>query len=128
MTTEHQTSYSAAAFAHLTATAERYREALQTLADGHIFDAPAFAAAVLAGGTAEQAHAADVASMDAPHSPDEQAAFAEGIRRLEARRELVRAALRWTTAQDKAAYDEARMAVYVAAEAFRAAGGSEVMG
>lgn len=131
------------------ATAARYSAALATIGAGHPFDAPAFARDVLAGATVDEALSDDVAAMAAPLPPEEQLELDTSIRRAEARRELVRAALRWAEADaawnelvssvkdiggfeyaadaDKAV-SEAEERLASAAEAFKAAGGNEVIG
>lgn len=143
------TRHSPQALLSAAATAARYSAALATIGAGHPFDAQAFARDVLAGATVNEALSDDVAAMARPLPPDEQVALDARIRRAEARRELVKAALRWRAAD--AAWNElvsratliddlddaedadkavsaAEEALAAAVEAFVALGGNEVIG
>jgi hypothetical protein len=108
-------------------TVARYRAALELLSQGHVFDAPAFAGAVLAGQDVQRAHVADVVALSLPNEAEDQVAIEAGLKRHLARRELVKAALAWyeATTPDVWAAD---VALQKACKAFRAAGGSEVTG
>lgn len=113
----------------------RLRAGLALLAQGHIFDAPAFARALLGGQDAPAAHEADLAESERPRSAEEQVAVAQSLRRAELRREIVRAALALETehrdALESGLYRDwyaAEQQLYRLARQFRAAGGDEVMG
>lgn len=101
-----------------------YRDALALIAAGHVFDAPAFARAVLDGMAPQRAHEADIAGMNEPHDADAQVAIDEALKRWQAQRALVRAALAWYEATTPAVW-AADVALQRACKAYRAAGGGE---
>lgn len=129
------TRHSPQALLSAVATAARYSAGLAAIADAHTFDTAAFARAVLAGATVDKALSDDVAAMAAPLPPDDQQELDRSIRRTEARRELVKAALRWARVEanaeeafDIAEYDRAVEELRGAVDAFTALGGNEVIG
>lgn len=118
-----------------TATLARLRAGLELLGQGHIFDAPAFARALLAGQEPHSAHEADLAESVRPRSAEEQVTVAEGLRRVELRREITQAALKLEAEHEAALHSglyrdwhQAEQRLYTLAREFRAAGGDEVTG
>lgn len=119
----HQTRYSSEALAQMAATCERYRVALETIAQTLVCDPATFAQAILDGKSRHEALTADVEAMLAPVTPE----VAQSILRIDARRELVRAALRLHS--DPSTMTKARAReLFAACERFLATGGNEVEG
>lgn len=117
------------------ATLERYRQALECIARAEAIDPYSLARAVLDGTPVQAAQAADLEALTAPASPEEEV----DLRRMEARREIVRAALELQAAEDAGTasayvalvlprWRAAERRLYAACRAFREAGGSEVGG
>lgn len=120
------------------ATLERYRAGLECIARAEAIDPYSLARAVLDGTPVQAAQAADLEALTAPASPEEES----DLRRMEARREIVRAALELQAAEDAGRsggyvalllpqWHAAERRLYAACRAFRAfreAGGSEVGG
>jgi GNAT superfamily N-acetyltransferase len=118
----HNTTYSPEALVLMASEVERLRAGLRAIvSDADVIPWP-FADELLRGASVEAARAASE-----PIEPPSEAVEAS-YQRLLARRELVKAALRWAKALSEQEFIEANTALYRAAAAFRAAGGNEVTG
>lgn len=129
----HQTRYSAEALSQMAASVDRYRVGLEAIARALVSDPYAFAQHIVEGKAVQDALEIDAANLDAEPSPEIDAS----LLRVDARRELVRAALRLYEAEREAGnypatayrpWQQAETALYEACAAFLATGGSEVEG
>jgi hydrogenase maturation factor HypF (carbamoyltransferase family) len=124
----HNTTYSPEALALMASEIERHRAALELLSQGHVFDAAAFADAVLSGQSVQSAHEADVIALSLPNEAEEQIAVDAALKRIDARKAIIRAAMAWAAAPGEHEHHKARLALHDAVAAYRAAGGDEVIG
>ena len=118
----NQTRYSSTALARMAAECERYRLALERIAAQEVYDVFAFAGAIAGVQSLHEALEADTAATLDLVPP----AVAESLLRVDARRELVKAALKWEEAD--LFNGEERLAeerFWEAVAAFRDAGGDE---
>lgn len=124
---------SAAALSRMAASVDRYRVGLEAISRALVNDPYAFAQAIVDGKAVQEALEMDALNLDAEPSPEIDA----GLLRIDARRELVKAALRLFEAEQQAGsypttayrpWQQAETALYAACATFLAAGGSEVEG
>lgn len=131
----NNTRISAEALARMAATNERYRAALYAIANALVCDPATFARAVADGAPLQAAIETDLTWLETPAPPE----VAVSLLRIDARRELVKAALALHSREQEAiglvvpspayrAWQNAEMALYKACNTFLALGGSEVEG
>ncbi len=113
------TRISAEALARMAAELDRYRVALQAIAATRVCDPAVFAQAILDGKSVQEATEADLTWLETPAPPE----VAVSLLRIDARRELVRAALALYE-RDQGSL-EAEVALYKACNTFLALGGSK---
>ena len=129
----NNTRISAKALSQMAASVDRYRVGLEAISRALVIDPFAFAQAIVEGKAVQDALEIDALNLDAEPSPEIDAS----LLRIEARRELVRAAIRLYEAEQEAGsypatayrpWQQAETALYAACAVFLATIGSEVEG
>lgn len=127
----HSTRISAEAISQMAMSIDRYRVGLEAIARALVIDPYAFAQAIVEGKAVQEALEIDALNLDAEPSPEIDAEpspeIDAGLLRIDARRELVRAALRWAK-EHEPFYCETCEGLVQACKTFLALGGSEEEG
>lgn len=118
----NNTRISAEAISQMARSIDRYRVGLEAIARALVSDPYAFAQNIIDGKAMQDALEIDALNLDAEPSPE----VAVGLLRIDARRELVKAALAMHE-RDRGSL-EAEVALYKACNTFLALGGSEEEG